>query len=115
MVLLLCDKGSGLPLVFHPLGSKIINERAAQINPNLSEEDRKKAIEELAKTIKTTDEPITSILIPYDDGTEKYLYVDENDEFVEREGKKETIYHYDEEKGSFNKEIRNLDDDELSL
>lgn len=115
LILKLCDKGSGLPLVFHPLGSKIINERAAQINPNLNEEDRLKAVEELAKKIITTDNPITSILIPYDDGTEKYLYINQNDEFAEREGKKETIYHYDEENDSFNKEIRNLDDDEKIL
>lgn len=116
LILKLCDKGSGLPLVFHPLGSKIINERANQIDSNFSEEERMKAVEELAKKIITTDKPITSILIPYDDGTEKYLYINQNDEFVEREGKKETIYHYDERNDSFNKEIRNLDnDDEKSL
>ena len=112
LILKLCDKGSGLPLVFHPLGSKMINERADQIDPNLSEEDRMKAVEELAKKIITTDKPITSILIPYDDGTKKYLYINQDDEFVEREGKKETIYHYDEGRDSFKKEIRNLDDDD---
>ena len=71
LILYLCDIGNALPLVFHPLGSQILNERANMIDKNLNEEKRKKAIEELSRKIKTTDEPITSISIPYSDGTKK--------------------------------------------
>lgn len=116
LTLFLCDRGNALPLVFHPLGSKILNERANQIDPNLNEEERKKAVEELSKKIKTTDEPVTSILIPYSDGSKKLLYINENDEFVERTKVKETIYHYNEADDTFVKEEKSLDDNnQISL
>ena len=111
-MLYLCDRGNALPLVFHPLGSKILNERADLIDNNLTDEQRKKAVEELSKKIQTTDEPITSILIPYPNGEQKYIYIDSNDEFVVRSKGKETIYHYDEENDNYREEVLNLDKEE---
>lgn len=104
LMLYLCDRGNALPLVFHPLGSKILNERAELIDDRLSQKEREKAVQELSESIKTTDEPITSILIPYPDGTKKYIYINENDEFVVETKGERTIYHYDEEKDTFEKE-----------
>ncbi len=106
LMLNLCDRGNALPLVFHPLGSKLLNERADLIDENLTGEERKKAVEELSKQIKTTDEPVTSILIPYPNGDEKYIYINTDDELVLREKNKETIYHYNEETDSFEEEIK---------
>lgn len=105
LMLYLCDRGNALPLVFHPLGAKLLNERADLIEENLNEEERRKIIEELSKQIKTTDEPITSILIPYPNGEEKYIYINKNDEFVVRTKNEETIYHYNEENDSFDEEV----------
>lgn len=105
LMLYLCDRGNALPLVFHPLGGKFLNERAELIDPDLSEEERKKAIEELSRNIKTTDEPVTSILIPYPDGTTKYIYIDDNDELVVKTKGKKTIYHYNEQNDTFEEEI----------
>ena len=110
LVLFLCDRGNALPLVFHPFGSKILNERAELIDKELSDEERIKAVQELSSKIKTTDEPITSILIPYPDGTSKYLYINENDELVLKEKNKETIFHYDKETDSVKKEENDLND-----
>ncbi len=109
LMLYLCDRGNALPLVFHPLGSKILNERASLISEDVSEEERAKIIKELSDNIKTTDEPVTSILIPYPDGTQKYLYINENDEFVIKEDNKEKIYHYNEETDEFNIEEEELE------
>lgn len=64
----------------------------------------KKQFGVLANSIKTTDEPITSILIPYPDGTTKYLYINKNDEITVKTRDKETIYHYNEEMDSFEAE-----------
>lgn len=110
LMLYLCDRGNALPLVFHPLGSKLLNERAELIDKNLTEEERKNAIQELSSNIKTTDEPSTSILIPYPNGEDKYIYINQNDEFVIRTNKKETIYHYNEENDSFETENIELDE-----
>ncbi len=44
LLLNLCDRGNALPLVFNPLGTKILNERADLIDKKLSPEERKKAI-----------------------------------------------------------------------
>lgn len=110
LMLYLCDRGNALPLVFHPLGSKMLNERAKLISENLTEEERKKAIQELSNEIQTTDEPITSILIPYPNGEQKYIYINSNDEFVLKAKNKETIYHYNEENDSFDEEV--LDENE---
>ncbi len=110
LMLYLCDRGNALPLVFHPLGSKILNDRAELIDKNLSPEERIKAIEELSKQIITTDEPVTSILIPYADGKSKYLYINENDEFVIKENNKETIYHYDKENDKFDIEENDFEE-----
>ena len=102
LMLNLCDRGNALPLVFHPLGSKILNERAELLDQNLNPEQRQKAIQVLANSIVTTDKPVTSILIPYPEGTTKYIYITPNDEFAIREGKNESIYHYNEETDTFN-------------
>lgn len=110
LMLYLCDRGNALPLVFHPLGSKLLNERAELIDKNLTEKGRENAIKELSKSIKTTDEPITSILIPYPNGDSKYIYINANDEFVVKSNKKETIYHYNEAKDSFETEDIELEE-----
>ncbi len=104
LMLNLCDRGNALPLVFHPLGSKLLNERAELIDKNLAGEERAKAVKELADSIKTTDEPVTSISIPYPNGENKYLYINSSDEFVIRTNNNETIYHYNEENDSYEKE-----------
>ena len=104
-MLFLCDRGNALPLVFHPLGAKILNERAELIDKNLSEEQRKEAVKKISDSIKTTDEPITSILIPYPDGSSKLMYIDENDEFVIQEGDKKTLFHFNKEDESFKEEV----------
>jgi hypothetical protein len=101
----LAYKGNGLPLVFHPLGSKMLNERAAMIDPSLSDEEKQKAIDELANSIVSTDGEITSLTIPYPDGKIKYIYINENNEFVVRGRTRETIYHYNEDTDDFEKEI----------
>lgn len=104
LMLNLCDRGNALPLVFHPVGSQILNERADLIDTSLTEEIRKEEIKKLASSIITTDEPITSIKIPYPNGEYKYIYINSNDEVVVRHKNKEIIYHYDEENDSFNLE-----------
>ena len=105
LMLELCDIGHALPLVFHPLGSKIINERANLIDANLDDEQRKIQIKDLISKMKLTDLPITSISIPYPDGTRKLIYIDENYEFVLKDGNKKVVYHYNEENDDFEKEI----------
>lgn len=110
LVLNLCDRGNALPLVFHPLGSKLLNERAELIDNELTKEEREKAIKELSDSIKTTDEPVTSISIPYPNGSNKYVYINSNDEFVVKADKRETIYHYNEEKDSYETEDIELDE-----
>lgn len=101
LVLQLCDKGNAVPLLFHPLGSKMLNERAALINSSLPEKERKREMEELVASIKATDGEVTSITIPYPNGEERYIYINENNEFAVRTKEGTTIYHYDEEKDSF--------------
>ena len=110
LMLYLCDRGNALPLVFHPLGSKILNERAELIDKNLTQEERENAIKELADSIKTTDKPVTSISVPYPNGENKYIYINSNDEFVIKSNNKETIYHYNEENDSFETENIELDE-----
>lgn len=105
LMIYLCDRGNALPLVFHPLGSKILNERAELIDKNLSSTERRNAIKDLSDNIKTTDEPITSILIPYPNGDKKYIYINSNDEFVVKSKNKETIYHYNEIDDTFTEEV----------
>ena len=75
-----------------------------------SEEERKNAIKELSNSIKTTDEPVTSISIPYPNGENKYIYINSNDEFVIKSNNKETIYHYNEENDSFETENIELEE-----
>ena len=110
LVLGLCDRGNALPLVFHPLGGKILNERAELISKDLSEEQRTQETKKLVDSIITTDVPVTSILIPYPDKTEKYLYINKDDEFVVRQKGKETVYHYNEETDDFYTEDISLED-----
>ena len=110
LVINLMYRGNALPLVFHPLGGKLLNERAELIDKNLEKEERERAVKELSDNIKTTDEPITSILIPYPNGNNKYVYINENDEFVVKTNNKETIYHYNEEKDSYETEDIELDE-----
>lgn len=105
LVILLQQRGNALPLVFHPLGGNLLNERAELIDKNLSEEERKLEVQKLSDSIKTTDEPVTSILIPYPDGTSKLMYIDENDEYVMQEGNKKTVFHFNIEDETFNEEI----------
>ena len=114
LVLKLCDRGNALPLIFHPLGSKILNERADLIDNTLSREAREKELEKLANSIETTDGEITSITIPYPDGEKIYIYIDKNYEFVvqSKKTKDKTIYHYDEETDSFIQEKTKEDDNE---
>lgn len=107
LMLFLCDRGNALPLVFHPLGSKLLNERADLIDKNLTEEERAKTIRDLSEQIKTTDEPITSILVPYPNGEQKYIYINSNDEFTLKTKNKEIVYHYNEEKDTFDEEVIN--------
>lgn len=52
LLLYLCDRGNALPLVFNPLGTKILNERADLIDKKLSFEERKKAIRCVGKLDK---------------------------------------------------------------
>lgn len=111
LMLNLCDRGNALPLVFHPLGSKLLNERAELIDENLTEEERAKAIQELSAQIHTTDEPITSILIPYPNGETRLIYIDSNDEFVLEDKNKKTIFHYNEENDSFEEEVQEKDEE----
>lgn len=86
----------------------MLNERAALIDPNLSEEKRKMEIEKLISSIKATDGEVTSITIPYPNGEERYIYINENNEFAVKTKDGTTIYHYDEENDSFALEnIRN--------
>ena len=103
LVLMLCDKGNALPLVFHPLGSKMLNERADMIDKSLSEEDRKKELKKIADSIIATDGDVTSLLIPYPDGKERYIFINKNNEFVV-ETRTKVIYHYKEREDEFNKE-----------
>lgn len=105
LMLYLCDRGNALPLVFHPLGATILNERADLLDKSLEGEERLNAIKNLSNRIITTDKPVTSITIPYDNGKTKYLYINEDDEFVVKEGTKETIYHYNEHDDTFSEEI----------
>lgn len=104
LVLKLCDKGNALPLVFHPLGSEILNQRAEMIDLNLSEEQKEEELDKLVASIKATDGAVTSITIPYPDGSQRYLYITPNNEFAIKEKGDTVIYHYDEENDIFNKE-----------
>lgn len=108
LVLKLCDRGNALPLIFHPLGSKMLNDRANLIDNNLPQTEREVELEKLSNAIKTTDGEITSITIPYPDGERKYIYIDDNNEFVVNSKKKKntTIYHYNEENDTFTEEIK---------
>lgn len=106
LVLKLCDRGNALPLIFHPLGSQILNERASLIDNTLLKEEQTLELEKLVSSIKTTDGEVTSITIPYPDGETKYIYIDNNDEFVVKSNrtKDTTIYHYNEENDNFTEE-----------
>lgn len=108
LVLKLCDRGNALPLIFHPLGSKILNERASLINCNLSIEEQADELDKLSSAIKTTDGEVTSINIPYPNGEEKYIYIDSNNEFVvkSKQNKTITIYHYNDDTDTFTEEER---------
>ena len=105
LLIKLAFRGNGLPLVFHPLGSQMLNERAAMIDPTLSSQERADELEKLANNIIATDGEVTSLTIPYPDGKSKYIYINSNNEFAVKSGKRETIYHYDEDNDSFEKEI----------
>ena len=105
LLLMLCDRGNALPLVFHPLGSKMLNERAAMLAPNLSEEERKAETQKLADSIKGTDGEVTSLTIPYPDGTQKYIYINPDNEFTIKDKNGTVIYHYYEDKDVFEKEV----------
>ena len=102
LILLLADRGNALPLVFNPMGQKIINERAEMEDQDGSDEK----IQLLAKSIKCTDGKfadgkVTSMEIPYPDGSTKFIYIDENNELAEIQYGKKRIYHYDDNKEEF--------------
>ena len=102
LVLLLADKGNALPLVFNPMGQKILNERAGMEDQDGTNEK----LQELAKSIKCTDGrfadgKVTSMSIPYPDGSTRFLYIDENNELAEIQNGRKRIYHYDEEQEKF--------------
>lgn len=104
LLLMLCDRGNALPLVFHPLGSQMLNERAAMLDPNLSPEERRVETQKLADSIKGTDGEVTSLTIPYPDGNERYIYINPDNEFTVRDKNGTVIYHYYEDKDVFEKE-----------
>lgn len=106
LVLQLSDRGKAGPLLFHPIGSKILDERASLIDESLSYVQKKAETDKLIQSIKTTDGKITSITIPYPNGEEKYLYIDKNKEFVVHSKLENTttIYHYNEATDSFSEE-----------
>ena len=108
LVLALCDRGNALPLIFHPLGQQMLNERAGLIEQNLPEEERQGELNKLARAIKATDGEVTSITIPYPNGEEKYVYITRENEFAVKTPKGTTIYHYDEENDKFEEEFRAL-------
>lgn len=110
LIIQLCDKGNAVPLLFHPLGAKMLNERASLIDPNLSEEEKREQMKKLVDSIKATDGEVTSITIPYPNGDERYIYINENNEFAVRTKKGTTIYHYDEENDSFT--LENIGEEE---
>lgn len=47
-ILKICDRGNALPLVFHPLGSHMLNSRAEMIEQSLSEEEKEQAIRQIS-------------------------------------------------------------------
>lgn len=105
LVLALCDRGNALPLVFHPLGSEMLNLYAKEVGKDLPPEERAKKIEELSRTIKTTDKPYTTITIPFSDG-EQTIFIDPNQEFAVRDLTGDvTVYHYNDDTDSFEKEF----------
>ena len=105
LLLKLCDRGNALPLVFHPIGSELLNERAKIIeNSDLTQEEKKVEVQKLADSIITTDEPITSITIPYSNGINKKIYIDENDEIIIETKNKKTKYHYNKKNDEFTTE-----------
>lgn len=104
LLLMLCDRGNALPLVFHPLGSKMLNERAEMIDKSLTPEERMAETKKLANAIKGTDGEVTSLTIPYPDGTQKYIYINPDNEFTIKDKNGTVIYHYYEDKDVFEKE-----------
>lgn len=102
----LCDKGTAGPILFHPLGSTMLEERESLIPKELTNEQRTEAIRKIAEAIKTTDGEITSMTIPYPRGEEKYIYIDKNNEFAVHSKLKNitTIYHYDDINDEFTEE-----------
>lgn len=105
LLLMLCDRGNALPLVFHPLGSKMLNERAEMLDPNLSPEERQRETQKIADSIKGTDGEVTSLTIPYPDGSEKYIYINPDNEFTIRDKNGTVVYHYYEDKDTFETEV----------
>ncbi len=108
LLLNLCDRGNALPLVFHPLGSKMLNDRAAMLPSNLSPDERTQAINQLAASIKATDGEITSLTIPYPNGDTRYLYINGNNEFTMKDKTGTSVYHYNEDQDSF--EIEHIEE-----
>lgn len=102
--LTLLKNGHALPLIFHPLGSGIIDERDSLVSRGMGEGDREKIVQEIANSINCTDEPITGIRIPFGEGRYKYMYLDENGEFVLEENGKKVIHHYDDKTEEFTTE-----------
>lgn len=93
LMLVLCDRGNALPLVFHPIGASML-EQFAEENKNIPAKT-------LSAKIITTDKPVTSIKIPFKNGT-KTIYIDANKEFAVQDSQgRIKIHHFDEQEERF--------------
>lgn len=101
-------KGHALPLIFHPIGGMMVNKKQESLNlEQFDTVEKQQLIEQTARNIITTDEPITSILIPYEKG-EQYIYLDDENNFIVRENNVETIYYYDTKTAEYTTEVKQL-------
>ena len=105
-------KGNALPLIFHSIGKRLIAEKQESLMlDDLDEDERKEKIEEMAQSIKATDEPITSILIPYESGN-IYIYLDKNNDFTVEQNGKRTVYYYNTKTDEFTTKTTSICNDE---
>lgn len=109
LIIGLANKGNALPLIFNPIGEQYVNDRAKMIPDELPAEYREQEIRRLIQQIKCTDGDIkngglTSMIIPYPDGSKRYLYISEENEIVSIHNKNKKVFHYDEENDIFDTE-----------
>ena len=105
LVLKLCDLGHALPLVFNPIGLNLLNQREQLIAENDSK-TRSILLDELVNSIEAYDDPITMLVIPYPDGTQKRIFVDDNNEIAIDDGENVVTYHYEVDTESFSTEVK---------